>query len=153
MYALSLTQPWAGLVISGIKSVENRKQAPPAKLIGQRFAIHATREFSEATLAEIHRLAPELVQPDLFAPPPAWRKFGDPLSSIIGTAILTGFIRGPLETYKLAADQKRWYQGGIAYLLADQRPLRSPIPHRGFQGFWPVSAEVQTQIFDLGGLA
>jgi hypothetical protein len=153
MYALSLTQPWAGLVISGVKSVENRKAAPPAKLIGQRFAIHATREFSQTTLDEIHRLAPDLVQPDLFAPPPAWRQYASPLSSIIGTAVLVGFVRGPLETYKIADDQKRWYQGGIAYLLAEQRPLTEAIPHRGFQGFWPITSDVETKIFQLGGLA
>ena len=44
MKAITLTQPWATLVALGIKTVETRSWAPPRNLIGQRIAIHASRE-------------------------------------------------------------------------------------------------------------
>lgn len=58
MRALTLTQPWAGLVASGIKLVENR----PRKIIaqddfGKRFAIHASREIDESVYARIYEIA------------------------------------------------------------------------------------------------
>jgi len=45
LYALTLWQPWADLVIDEIKPVENRGWAPPTWLIGQPFAIHAGRTY------------------------------------------------------------------------------------------------------------
>ena len=44
MRALTVRQPWAGLIAHGIKNVENRTWAPTRGLyIGDRFAIHAGR--------------------------------------------------------------------------------------------------------------
>jgi hypothetical protein len=48
--ALSLWQPWASLMADGRKKIETRHWRPPAWLIGQELAIHATmkvdKEFS-----------------------------------------------------------------------------------------------------------
>ena len=44
MRALGLWQPWASLVAHGIKTIETRSWGPPASLIGQRIAIHATKK-------------------------------------------------------------------------------------------------------------
>lgn len=41
MKTLTVKQPWASLIASGRKRVENRSWRPPAALIGQRIAIHA----------------------------------------------------------------------------------------------------------------
>ena len=42
--ALTLTQPWGGLIVSGVKRIENRPWKPAAHMLGRRFAIHASRE-------------------------------------------------------------------------------------------------------------
>lgn len=42
MKALSLWQPWASLMADGRKKIETRHWRPPAWLIGQELAIHAT---------------------------------------------------------------------------------------------------------------
>ncbi len=42
MKALSLWQPWASLMADGRKKIETRHWQPPACLIGQELAIHAT---------------------------------------------------------------------------------------------------------------
>lgn len=43
MKALSLWQPWASLMADGRKKIETRHWRPPAWLVGQSFAIHATK--------------------------------------------------------------------------------------------------------------
>jgi hypothetical protein len=42
MKVLSVKQPWASLIIDGIKDVENRTWKCPEKYIGQRIFIHAS---------------------------------------------------------------------------------------------------------------
>jgi len=39
---LSVRQPWASLIVLGVKGIENRSWAAPPALIGQRIAIHAS---------------------------------------------------------------------------------------------------------------
>ena len=42
MKAISLWQPWASLMADGRKKIEARHWHPPAYLLGQELAIHAT---------------------------------------------------------------------------------------------------------------
>ncbi|WP_375782883.1 hypothetical protein ACE10Z_23505 [Bradyrhizobium sp. Pha-3] len=44
MKAISLWQPWASLIACGAKPYETRDWAPPAELIGQTIAIHASKK-------------------------------------------------------------------------------------------------------------
>jgi len=49
MKALSLWQPWASLMADGRKKIETRHWRPPAWLIGQKLAIHATMHVDRAS--------------------------------------------------------------------------------------------------------
>lgn len=42
MKAISIKQPWASLIVHGIKDIENRTWKCPQKYIGQRVLIHAS---------------------------------------------------------------------------------------------------------------
>lgn len=42
MKAISIKQPWASLIVQGIKDIENRTWKCPQKYIGQRVLIHAS---------------------------------------------------------------------------------------------------------------
>lgn len=44
MKAITIKQPWASLIVHGIKDVENRTWRCPDKYIGQRVLIHAGKE-------------------------------------------------------------------------------------------------------------
>jgi hypothetical protein len=58
MRALTLTQPWAGLVASGIKLIENRpRQMIKASNWGEPFALHAGREIDEGLVTSSKRFA------------------------------------------------------------------------------------------------
>ena len=43
MKAISIKQPWASLIVCGIKDIENRTWACPKKYIGERVLIHASK--------------------------------------------------------------------------------------------------------------
>lgn len=42
MKAITIKQPWASLIVHGIKDIENRTWACPKKYLGQRVLIHAS---------------------------------------------------------------------------------------------------------------
>ncbi len=138
MWARTLTQPWAGLVASGIKLVENR----PRRIINPRgwgtpFAIHASREFDDLAALKIGEIAPEL-QPSVIWEWP---------SAIIGVATVVTYVTDArqLDEYKLT-EQRRWFFGPIGYVLRDVRALARPVPCRGFQGFWTLPADVEAKV-------
>lgn len=156
MRALTLTQPWAGLVASGIKLVENR----PRKMIrpddfGKRFAIHASREIDQAVYDRIRELAPELrtgSHPDV-AP---WYRLSRITSAVIAVATLDGVVGSPSALRNpgtlanaiapLADDQRRWFFGPIGYVLRDVVALAEPVPCRGWQGFWCVDEATEVKV-------
>lgn len=161
MRALTLTQPWAGLVVSGIKLVENRPRAMiKHEDFGKPFAIHASREVDESVYARIVEIAPELAA-DLKVPLlMRWTKLAGINSAVIGLATIECAFRqwtiprtGAVELRDDATgevidlgDQRRWYFGPIGYLLRDVRALAEPVPCRGFQGFWTLPDDVATRV-------
>lgn len=52
MKAISVRQPWASLIVNGVKDIENRTWKCPQKYIGQRVLIHASMGWNK-DLAEI----------------------------------------------------------------------------------------------------
>lgn len=42
MKAITVKQPWASLIVHGVKDIENRTRACPKKYIGKRVLIHAS---------------------------------------------------------------------------------------------------------------
>lgn len=162
MRALTLTQPWAGLVASGIKLVENR----PRPMIrredfGKPFAIHASREIDESVYKRIYELAPELLGrasqnedaarprfslgPDTSA---SWYRLSRITSAVIAIAtiddVIGGEPRAAVEQF-LQPDQRRWYFGPVGYVLRDVRALATPVPRPGALGFWYLTPRDQRE--------
>jgi len=153
--ALTLTQPWAGLVASGIKLIENRPKPPPAVMIGQRFAIHASREIDQLVFDRIYEIDPGL-RPELATTreQSRWHQLARIKSAIIGVGTLLSFaedLEGLRASGCVSEDQERWYfPPSIGYMLADVRPLERPIPIKGMLGFWTIphdeAAEITRQL-------
>jgi hypothetical protein len=150
MKALTLTQPWCGLVASGLKLVENRpKKIAPKDLFGQRFALHASRQIDDSVDERIHGIAPDVYEKETLE---RWRKLSVITSAILGTAILEpGVCEKPSDAETLREDQRRWFFGPIGYALTDVRPLAKAIPCRGFQGFWTVPENIAKQVLEQVG--
>ena len=133
---ISLWQPWAGLLMSGVKLHETRSWTPPVKLLGKRFIIHAAmrpirfKRISDELIEVIREL--ELSPPGL---PLAWDVW--PLGVALGTAELVSFDRTeritPGDADHAAGD---WTPGRYAWLFGNRSPLSEPRPMRGQQGIY-----------------
>lgn len=52
MKAITIKQPWASLIVEGIKDIENRTWPCPEKYIGKRVLVHASQSWTKSS-AEI----------------------------------------------------------------------------------------------------
>lgn len=135
MKALTLHQPWAAAIAHSCKRIENRSWKPPAKIIGERIAIHAgAKEIS-------NRVYMEMRQNSLFRD---ILIHVDVRSHIVCTAVVKGICASEADLRLLTyTEHEQWYsRGSYGWILGDVRTLRDPIPCSGFQGLWEVPAEI-----------
>ena len=87
VYAITLHQPWASLIALGVKTVETRSWPAPARLVGQRIAVHAgkylVRRPGDAIERELRARWGE-----------EWRVI-IPTGAVVATAVLAGMARTP----------------------------------------------------------
>lgn len=153
MRAMTLTQPWAGLVASGIKMIENRSRHIVRRSdIGCRFAIHASREIDPFVYNRIREIAPELVP--TFDYDGGWWSLTRITSAVIAMATLTDIIDLSKSCDRdreaillgLPPDQRRFTFGPVAYVLGDIKPLARSVPARGMLGFWTMPVNVERDV-------
>lgn len=170
MRALTLTQPWAGLVASGIKLVENRpRRIIKASDIGTRFAIHASREINERVYERIAQIAPDILTIERTAAATIhtvpclrdWYRFSRDTSAVIAVATLDKEFHGGwnAEVISRHADlisfsngellgqqQLRWFFGPVVYALREVVALPTPVPCKGKLGFWTLPDDVELAV-------
>ena len=118
MRALSIRQPWAWLVVSGHKDVENRTWATRFR---GRVYVHAGKlpmaagSFPEQE--EYVRRAGIWIPEDL------------PMGAIVGEAEIVDCV---------AASESPWFCGPYGWVVAGAALYERPIPYRGKLGFFRV---------------
>jgi ASCH domain len=132
VYALSLKQPWATLLVYGCKTIEVRRW--PTARRGP-ILIHAAR-------------VPDQRHEAWLLLPPELREAAQLLGGIVGSGELTGCI--PYRSRELfATDRSRhlndpsWFQGPVLYGFSFAR--LKPLPFRAYPGwmrFFPVDNEL-----------
>lgn len=136
MKALPLWQPWASLVAIGAKQIETRHWPAPTALVGQRFAIHATKTPEHLHLCErapfdryLHGTKGVL-----------------PLGAIVATVVLDRCERITVELARdLALDELAfgdYTPGRYAWRLRDVAAVTPPRAYRGSQGIFEVPNEL-----------
>lgn len=156
MRALTLTQPWCGLVASGIKMIENRPRAMiKHEDFGTLFALHASREIDAETYHRIFEVAPEL-RPELATTRELsrWHQLARITSAVIAVATVDRVIfqwqdGSPAQFAgdpPMPADQRRWFFGPVGYVLRDVRALPVPVPCKGRLGFWTLPPDVEARV-------
>lgn len=164
MRSLTLTQPWCGLVASGIKRIENRPRTMIRREdFGKPFALHASREIDEAVYARIREIAPEMIayqeDEDRHRSQVAWYRLSRITSSVIAVATIERAVvewrdGQAVDAYGRGGptidlgDQRRWFFGPIGYVLRDVRALATPVPCRGYQGFWHLHPEDEALVLE-----
>lgn len=135
MKALTVAQPWAWAIMSGLKAIENRTWQTPYR---GRLAIHAGKG-RRYLPAGYPRKASDPRDPlaSLFAELPGLPALDDLVfGAIIGTVDL-------IDCCEYAAVcSEPFAEGPYCWLLRDPQPLAQPIPYKGQLGLFDVALEL-----------
>jgi hypothetical protein len=152
MKVITDKQPWAFLIVEGIKDIENRTWKCPEKYIGQRVLIHAGLDISltnmfPTSFMSIDQCA-RIIQPDVDYKliDSKWRICG----AIIGSVeIVDCVINHPSIWAEKTEISTAW--GGIEviigkpiynWVLANPIKFPTPIPAKGKLGFWDFNEKI-----------
>lgn len=120
--ALTIWQPWASLIICGVKAIENRTWAPPEWLLGKRIVIHAAKAWNEDNIAIWEKNKHLLPSQEI-----------PPLGAILGSARLASVI-----TPEVGSCDPWYIKCFFGWVLDEIEPLTPPIKWQGSQGLWNV---------------
>ena len=131
MWILTLTQPYAWMVIHGPKDIENRSWVNQIllDLIRERmpFGIHAGKEIPLGYYHEAVAYA-KSQDPDLVVPAREELVRGCVLGTVVPTSVYA-----PAEW----TPKRRWHmKGQQGWQLSERKPLSYPVLAKGKQGFW-----------------
>lgn len=137
--ALTLHQPWADLVVSGTKPIENRGWAPsPARCPpGTWIAIHAGLHYD---VEGEHAAAGILSQQHYKFRRPQRGTNPDYMGAVVGLARFAGTTKSSTSP---------WFFGPVGWLFDRAFPIQ-PIRCTGRQGLWNLPPHLQQDI--LAGL-
>lgn len=148
--ALSLTQPWASLVVCGEKRIETRSW--PTKVRGV-VAIHASAGMPRECIALLRRepFQSALQRANVWTGPDGTL----PRGLVLGVVTLTDCQRfgddEPRSTFCPAPHEEDFGdfgRGRYGFALADVTALPRPLPARGALGFWKLPDDVRRGIAD-----
>lgn len=116
MKALTVCQPYADMIAKGEKIIENRKWPAPARLVGQRIAIHAGKSRAWMEPEDLEE------RPDMV--------FG----AVVATAELVACLHfDRLPPHLLSRDDAH---GPWCWVLDKVERVDPPVPISGAQGLW-----------------
>ena len=119
---LSIQQPWAWLITSGGKDVENRKWRTRFRGL---FLIHAPLKVDAEAIAALRGLRRRVPT---------------------GGEALTGGIVGVAEVVDCVAEsESQWFAGPVGFVLRNARPLPF-VPMAGRLSFFPVPGESEAAV-------
>lgn len=141
MRALSLWQPWASAVALGAKRVETRSWSTSYR---GPIAIHAAKRWTKserATWAAWRLTWPDFFRAELVTPP---------LGVVVVVAELVDCV--PTESLKASGGLGEmeeamgdYASGRYGWVLVRRRPIR-PLPMRGMQGLWTLTADQEAAV-------
>jgi hypothetical protein len=140
MKCLSLRQPWASLILFGVKRFENRSWPAPSTLIGQRIAIHASagslalRSWSEIVSGARIDPSEGVAVAGVHLPPLA----SLPRGVILGSVLLVTCQRFEALTKRQQRDA--FAEGPMVWRLAEPRWLAQPLACKGALRLWDAPA-------------
>lgn len=151
MKALTIWQPWASLIMAGVKPWEFRSWRAPRSIVGQRIAIHAgARPMVRSEVQDLidrlndRRQAPYTGLAVAASLPILQRCLHEPgrfpLKHVLGTALLGESVSAStLYPQAFVSDSDRLEHSNWAWPLTAIEPLEPPVPARGAQGLWDWS--------------
>ena len=129
MLALSVKQPWAWLIVHGLKDIENRTWPPGFR---GRIYVHASKRFDYegwGSLCRNPRGRLDKVDPKDWAIIWAIITVNPTLGAIIGEVDIVDCV---------AESDSPWFTGPYGFVLRNPVAYECPIPWRGKQRFFEV---------------
>lgn len=143
MKAITIIQPWASMIVMGLKSIETRTHEHLKGLRGERIAIHAGNKFDHAAAQSIWQAArsnPGLMRKLAFYD---LERHGPwPRGCVLGTALVIDarpLTAEDTERALCAAD------GLFGLVLTEVERFERPLGARGRQGIWTWEPEAVLQ--------
>jgi hypothetical protein len=148
--ALSLWRPWAHLILSGAKTVENRGWPPHADVVGCRIALHSGLRYDFGGWEPAAGVLPPV--------PPA----DECPTGIVGLARVLGYrddrgttrivaAAGPgaaeVRTKLERLHEDPFWCGPVGWLLGERVAI-PPIPYKGAQGLFRLPPDVARQAME-----
>lgn len=132
MKTISVRQPFASLLMSGVKKYETRSWPCPKALQGQRIALHASKGYD---------LADEEMAMNLMGYPPAAAVISQhmPLGAVLGIVVVTACYRTHEVTPHLTPMERAlgdFRPGRAAWAIRVVDVFKIPVPAKGQLGFW-----------------
>lgn len=143
MKALSVWQPWASLIRPDTKTIESRDWT--TRYRGE-LLIHASKRWTEAERLAANRAARAL---ERFGLPPLPDPL--PLGCVVALTVLTDSRAMREAPDPINAEFGHYGEGRAGWTLEDIRVLHEPVPWRGAQGLWNVSAELERLVREAIG--
>ncbi len=119
MLALSIQQPWAWLIVTGHKDVENRSW--PTKIRG-KVNVHAGKKFDKDGYEEVKRHFPHIQMPE----PNEFERGG-----LVGQVEITGCVD---------ESESPWFSGPLGFTL-ENGTLTEFVPYKGQLGFFKTNLQ------------
>ena len=149
---LTVWQPWATLLVRGIKGPENRGWEPRGLKIGDTYAIHAGSKVDLDSWESACDMADDagIRVPELAVWREAWMQATPdrelralvasllPLSAIVGTVVLD-------EVRREARGDDPWFCGPVGWYHCDPVAFAEPVLCKGAQGLWTAPEAVRTE--------
>ncbi|MCZ2726271.1 ASCH domain-containing protein [Bacteroides caccae] len=158
MKAITIKQPWASLIVHGIKDVENRTWRCPDKYIGQRVLIHASKKsanYWDYPVAErVDKFLREITKSGT-----DWSRY--PFGAIIGSVEIVDCV---VNHSSIWAEKTENYTVGMNpklhenitgkkviynWVLANPVLFEKPIPAKGRLSFWEYDGLLAVDARDL----
>ena len=139
MKAISIKQPYASLIVEGIKDIENRTRECPEKYIGQRVLIHAgmAKRSSLQELLSIWQLNKVNESLDKSKDFDALFPKGAIIGSVKIVDCLCHTYHSIRDTKSIWAEKDCWH-----WVLANPIKFPKPIPIKGKLNFWESECEI-----------
>lgn len=151
MKAITIKQPWASLIVHGIKDIENRTWACPKKYIGKRVLIHASKAKAKSLKFQLTDEQIRCVYDYFNGDIPL---LIEPKGAIIGSVEIVDCVVNHLSTWAEKTDN---YTIGMNpniheaitgkkviynWVLANPILFPESIPAKGRLSFWDVESEL-----------
>lgn len=143
MKAITIKQPFATLIVDGVKDVENRSWVLPKKYIGERVLIHSSRS------KEMFNKKKSLLDNDqirhlceLGYDNKNKNTDNFPIGVILGSAVITSCVYGHESVWAM--------EGHYHFILAHAVRFPQPIPATGKLGFWEYDG-IKAEPEEAGG--